>query len=1710
MATPREHIEEIRKTKFSIGGEPNPLTEDLHQAVMNLSAELYAKDVHFLMELIQNAEDNEYLEGVDPSLEFVVTSRDITATGAPATLLIFNNERGFTPKNIDSICSVGRSTKKGNRRRGYIGEKGIGFKSVFLITAQPYIFSNGYQIRFTEGPCPHCNVGYIVPEWVETNPTLAVIESIHGTGAPLPTTTIILPLKPDKVKPVKNQLSNIHPEILLFLTKIKRLSVREDNEDSKLNTVSAISISSETNFVTRKNIDAESYVLHLSADDMGADDLEKECGYHMWRQRFPVKKDHKVERRLEVEEWVITLAFPSGKRLLRGMQSPGIYAFLPTEMVTNFPFIIQADFILASSRENILLDNKWNKGILDCVSSAFISAFTSLVKETEAPISTLPHIFGFLPVTKAPYMELNAVRESIKQKLLNQSIVPCESYSEQKYFHRPCEVGGILPAFWKILDKARGQGVALDNISSHGTYILSSSFDAKEYGQILEFMGVGFVADEWYAKCIQSSNIVLGVSEDVYLELLLFVAENWNSSFHRTNMKSASILKYVDAHGTVSLTSVSEVSQVHGGKLFRSSENHYASWLINWSREFRSATDQLFMPISTQQAIGVLSKKWILVDWLSDQANVKAVNVYDYSLLLNKAIKNDRELAIAYSHFLYHSFSKKYVSEQNVKELCSSMPLIDSYGRIMGQRRQVLLPANGSNWVELIGTNPWRSEGYVELGKDYLQPASYVGIYTAARELINFLRAYVPAFDIPSISPPNAVIPTMSAPLTRKNVFLLLDWIRYLRRIGTVIPQKFLTCIREGSWLKISLNGSSSYRPPSQSFMFSSSGAHVIQKESELVDIPVVDMQFYGHNIIDYKEELRVVGVMFEVNEACSFIGNQLMSIAASSNLTRDNVLSILKFIKFLRGKLLPATEFVNSIKGGRWLRTNQGDRSPDESVLYNEQWQAASVVSNIPLIAEAYYGANLMSYKNELELIGVKVNFDNNYQFVGENLKSSAYLSSLSAEALHLMLNCLRHSRSTNKFVNALKDAKCIKTNVGFKTPSECYLPDPEWGCLLEVFSCFPLIDEKFYGSKIFSFKNELKQIGAVVEFDEASKKFEGVFRQQASLHSIGKDNVLKLLQFYKKQKNSSSFPINLKKCIREVKWLRTRLGDYRVPTDCILFGQCWQSISSISLLPFIDDSDNQYGRNIHEYEKELNSMGVVSSIKDGARFVVNGLYLPQDPSRITSGNVYSLLECIRIYKPEKQMLETDDRFPLTFLEKIGRPWLKTYTGYKTPEKCMLFGPEWAASLLERSDGPFLDENYYGSKIVEYSKELRSLGVIVDTRNGCSLLANHLDFHFRLTTVIRIYKFLYKFNWKPDDEDNKKIWIPNGTENGQWVSSKDCVIHDKNGLLGSRLHVLEQHYKDELLIFFSITYGVKMNPSIDDYCEIWKSWEASSHQVTHDESCSFWEFVVKNWSSRTEETLAQQLLKVPVYSGSFTIKLVNKHDVFIADDLQLKDLFEKSGSLFVWYPQPSINSLPRTKLLEIYSKIGVRNISKSVKQELSAVDVVNLKQLNPRETFIGKGLVRLILGFLIEVSPKMEADSRHEVAKRLLDVTVLEAAEPITMRYSLSLSSGEVLNVESRQMLRWERQISKLFVQKLDKDGGHKNIIEYASHFSEVIAGGLLWENEDHMLRLAELIRLGFLVEFNEEAVEYLMKAKNLQIFLEDEEFLSSCFPDD
>ena len=165
----REVIESIRTKDFGMGLEldekqreiANKQREREGRGLQRLSKELYSKDTHFVLELIQNADDNSYdgrflansSEKV-PSLKFVV---------GESCVYILNNEVGFTEVNVRAICDVGKSTK-GTHRVGYIGHKGIGFKSVFRVSDTPEIHSRGYHIRFD---AQSDAIGYILPHWME-------------------------------------------------------------------------------------------------------------------------------------------------------------------------------------------------------------------------------------------------------------------------------------------------------------------------------------------------------------------------------------------------------------------------------------------------------------------------------------------------------------------------------------------------------------------------------------------------------------------------------------------------------------------------------------------------------------------------------------------------------------------------------------------------------------------------------------------------------------------------------------------------------------------------------------------------------------------------------------------------------------------------------------------------------------------------------------------------------------------------------------------------------------------------------------------------------------------------------------------------------------------------------------------------------------------------------------------------------------------------------------------------------------------------------------------------------------------------------------------------------------------------------------------------------------------------------------------------------
>uniref|UniRef100_A0ACD5U8K1 Uncharacterized protein n=1 Tax=Avena sativa TaxID=4498 RepID=A0ACD5U8K1_AVESA len=307
-----------------------------------------------------------------------------------------------------------------------------------------------------------------------------------------------------------------------------------------------------------------------------------------------------------------------------------------------------------------------------------------------------------------------------------------------------------------------------------------------------------------------------------------------------------------------------------------------------------------------------------------------------------------------------------------------------------------------------------------------------------------------------------------------------------------------------------------------------------------------------------------------------------------------------------------------------------------------------------------------------------------------------------------------------------------------------------------------------------------------------------------------------------------------------------------------------------------------------------------------------------------------------------------------------------------------------------------------------------------------------------------------------------------------------------------------------ELLIFFSSVFGVRHGPDAEDHCKLWTTWESSGSELSVADCSAFWQFIAKNWSKNTEKLLSD-CVKVPVCTDGKII-LCQKEDVFIPDDLLLKDLFNKlpQQSIFVWYPSLSL-SVSRARLNNIYGSIGVQAISKAAKKNDSFTSEVGKSKAVDQCKVIRAGLRRTVLSFLADPALDISCEERHTMVSFLVNVSVLETKKPITVGYCVKLSTGMAVDVKANKMIRWERENSKLYVERRNGAAGYKEKIEFATNFADEISQGLLFEMPDRIPSLAELIKLGSLVDFQDEAVEYLLKSKNLLLFPEDEAFVNS-----
>lgn len=113
---------------------------NFEQGILNLLTELYPEQAHFIFELFQNAED-----ALASSINFKLNSDRLIVT--------HNGKRQFDEKDVESITSIGQSTKKDDLNQ--IGKFGVGFKAVFSYTATPIVHSGDFNFEIKDLVCPH-------------------------------------------------------------------------------------------------------------------------------------------------------------------------------------------------------------------------------------------------------------------------------------------------------------------------------------------------------------------------------------------------------------------------------------------------------------------------------------------------------------------------------------------------------------------------------------------------------------------------------------------------------------------------------------------------------------------------------------------------------------------------------------------------------------------------------------------------------------------------------------------------------------------------------------------------------------------------------------------------------------------------------------------------------------------------------------------------------------------------------------------------------------------------------------------------------------------------------------------------------------------------------------------------------------------------------------------------------------------------------------------------------------------------------------------------------------------------------------------------------------------------------------------------------------------------------------------------------------------
>jgi len=236
-------------------------------------------------------------------------------------LLVAYNEVGFLRTDVESICRIGRSTKTQSEKQ--IGEKGIGFKSVFKIADIVFISSGYYTFKFdrSEG-----NLGMVTPEWVDVFPA----DVLSGY------TSILLYIRKDVDQSMlRQEMQEMDPRYLLFLKNLRAIQIGMTNSEGADLDIT-LTRTENTKSIQSQWVSTLTYSYRREDEE----NLQKQ---RYFVSRHIAKDLPKEPKRGSRTTSYIFLAFPIPEAIDGKPKTQQVYAFLP---IRDFGFTVRLSSLL--------------------------------------------------------------------------------------------------------------------------------------------------------------------------------------------------------------------------------------------------------------------------------------------------------------------------------------------------------------------------------------------------------------------------------------------------------------------------------------------------------------------------------------------------------------------------------------------------------------------------------------------------------------------------------------------------------------------------------------------------------------------------------------------------------------------------------------------------------------------------------------------------------------------------------------------------------------------------------------------------------------------------------------------------------------------------------------------------------------------------------------------------------------------------------------------------------------------------------------------------------------------------------------------------------------------------------------------------------------------------------------------------------------------